>query len=57
MTDSNAFQCRHESTAPKDVMESLPDGQAGVGRHKCAACAFEAGVKHGRELERRERNG
>lgn len=29
------------------LFASLPDSQAGVGRHKCAACAYEQGYDHG----------
>lgn len=33
-------------------MEQLPVDQGGVGRHKCAACAYEQGYKDG--LARKE---
>ena len=29
------------------VLESLPDDQSGSGRHKCAGCAYELGIKDG----------
>lgn len=33
------------------IMAELPTDQGGVGRHKCAACAFEAGYKAGYNLD------
>lgn len=32
-------------------MSILPTDQGGVGRHKCAACAYEAGVQAGYNLD------
>ena len=32
-------------------MLSLPTDQGGVGRHKCAACAYEAGYQAGYNLD------
>ncbi len=29
------------------ILESLPDSQSGIGRHKCAGCAYEQGVIDG----------
>jgi len=31
-------------------MAALPDDQGGVGRHKCAACAYEEGFRQGNAL-------
>jgi hypothetical protein len=31
--------------APKDVIDALPESQAGKGRHKCAVCAYHAGFE------------
>jgi hypothetical protein len=31
--------------APKDIIEGLPESQAGKGRHKCAVCAYHAGFE------------
>jgi len=40
--------------APQDVIENLPESQAGPGRHKCAVCAFHEGFQRARsEAERR----
>lgn len=32
-------------------MSILPTDQGGVGRHKCAACAYEAGIQAGYNLD------
>lgn len=29
----------------QSIMAKLPDDQGGIGRHKCAACAYEVGYK------------
>jgi hypothetical protein len=42
--------CKHGHQAPRTVLDDLPASQAGTGRHKCAICAFEAGVDEGRRL-------
>jgi hypothetical protein len=34
--------------APKDVIDALPESQAGKGRHKCAVCAYHAGFESAR---------
>lgn len=34
--------------APKDVIEGLPECQAGRGRHKCAVCAYHEGYNSAR---------
>ena len=39
--------CKHKKQAPKDLLNSLPDGQAGTGRHKCVVCAYETGIEEG----------
>ena len=30
-----------------DIMNTLPENQAGVGRHKCPYCAYERGFEAG----------
>ena len=30
------------------TMSELPDNQSGKGRHKCAYCAYESGIRRGR---------
>ena len=35
----------HDST--DNIVKDLPTGQEGVGRHKCASCAYEIGYEHG----------
>jgi len=39
--------------APKDAIDTLPESQAGKGRHKCAVCAYHAGF----ELARAQAGG
>lgn len=39
--------CPHEKFAPLGAIEALPESQAGVGRHKCAICAYHAGIEEG----------
>jgi hypothetical protein len=39
--------CKHQRQAPREVLDRLPDSQAGTGRHKCAVCAYEAGIQEG----------
>jgi len=37
-------ECTYTSRrAPKDLIDALPESQAGKGRHKCAVCAFHSG--------------
>lgn len=31
------------------TFESLPHDQGGIGRHRCAGCAYERGIAHGRQ--------
>ena len=35
----------------ESIMLSLPTDQGGVGRHKCATCAYEAGYQAGYNLD------
>jgi hypothetical protein len=42
----------HSELQLQYIMEQLPDDQGGRGRHKCAACAYEAGYQDG--LEQKE---
>ena len=44
-----AFKKDHSKL--QNIMATLPTDQGGVGRHKCAACAYEAGYKAGYELD------
>ncbi len=37
-----------------DIMRTLPENQAGAGRHKCPYCAFERGYKRGVEHGRKK---
>lgn len=42
--------CNKNHLVLSDVMNSIPADQGGVGRHKCAACAYEASYKAGYNL-------
>ena len=39
-------QCPHGSSMPDESVSRLEDSQAGSGRHRCAICAFQAGVSY-----------
>ena len=42
-------QGNRDQRLPLDgIMQGLPDNQSGDGRHKCAYCAYERGVKAGK---------
>ena len=41
------YHCDHGSTAPEQLLSELPASQAGVGRHKCAVCAYSRGYSAG----------
>lgn len=43
--------CKKKHSQIQEIMDALPIDQGGVGRHKCAACAYEAGFKAGYNLE------
>ena len=50
----------HTGEVPKHVLDALPYSQRGETRHRCAACAYLAGIAEGRrqameEIERGER--
>ena len=46
--------CKHGNAAPAAIIEALPPSQAGLARHRCAVCAYEAGFAAGlREALRR----
>lgn len=40
--------CRKPHRYDVPEFEQLPADQGGDGRHKCAGCAFDLGVQHGR---------
>ncbi len=44
--------CKKDHSKIQHIMEQLPVDQGGVGRHKCAACAYNQGYQDG--LERKE---
>lgn len=37
------MSCKKEHSQIQGLMEQLPTDQGDIGRHKCAACAYEAG--------------
>lgn len=43
--------CNKDHSKLERKMLSLPTDQGGVGRHKCAACAYEAGFQAGYNLD------
>lgn len=43
--------CKKNHSNLETIMLSLPTDQGGVGRHKCAACAYEAGYHAGYNLD------
>jgi len=46
-------KCRHGTRAPKKMLIGLPELQGGLGRHKCANCAYQLGIS---ELEEKIEN-
>lgn len=41
------MSCKEKHSDIQNIMSQLPYSQKGLGRHKCAACAFEEGYKDG----------
>ena len=39
-------QCPHGSSMPDELISRLEDSQAGLGRHRCAICAYQSGVAY-----------
>lgn len=39
--------CKENHDSIQGIMEGLPFDQGGLGRHKCAACAYERGYRDG----------
>ena len=39
--------CTKDHSDIQHIMKELPVSQKGLERHKCAACAYELGYKHG----------
>jgi len=42
---TSATVCVHHRSAPSLVLAGLPETQSGVRRHKCVACAYDAGAE------------
>lgn len=47
MTKTICFAHRRPDPETELAVEGLPDSQAGAQRHRCAACAYELGVRVG----------
>ena len=43
--------CTKNHFKTDQIVKLLPIDQGGVGRHKCASCAYEIAYKHGLERE------
>ena len=43
--------CSKDHSKIQDIMSKLPVDQGGIGRHKCAACAYEKGFEDGLQLK------
>lgn len=39
--------CKKDHTETDKIISGLPINQGGIGRHKCAACVYEAGFENG----------
>lgn len=39
--------CTKKHIQTDEIVKNLPIGQEGLGRHKCASCAYEIGYEHG----------
>lgn len=46
--------CQKDHSDISYVMSRLPDDQGGLGRHKCAACAYHEGFNRGKKLNDNE---
>lgn len=44
------MSCKKDHTELSKIMTSIPTDQGGVGRHKCAACAYKIGYEAGYNL-------
>lgn len=49
---NNNETCIHNGVAPISLLKSLPESQAGSGRHRCPVCAFEQGFFLGSSTKR-----
>lgn len=47
-------KCNAGSATPISVLRTLPDSQAGSGRHKCTNCAYQKGYDDGLSAQRKE---
>ena len=42
--DVDTYTCKHDYTAPSEKLTTLPYYQGGLGRHRCATCAYVLGL-------------
>ena len=42
------MNCDKDHSHIRDLIVHLPIGQGGMGRHKCAGCAYEKGLEDGK---------
>ena len=45
--DNNIASCNKDHSKTDEIVSTLPIDQGGTGRHKCASCAYEEGLKDG----------
>jgi hypothetical protein len=43
--------CKKNHSNIQSIMTNIPVDQGGIGRHKCAACAYEVGLHAGYNLD------
>jgi len=43
--------CKKDHSTLEEKLLELPEDQGGLGRHKCAACAYDAGYSAGYNLD------
>ncbi len=43
------MSCKKQHKKTDQIVKDLPINQGGIGRHKCASCAYEKGFKNGKE--------
>lgn len=52
--ENNISKCQKDHSLTDDIIKELSIDQSGTGRHKCAACAYEEGLKDGKLGKKRE---
>lgn len=49
MSNLSFEECKHGSRSPKSLLQGLNDSQGGVGRHKCASCAYNRALSEAKK--------